>query len=166
MIHLLDTVIERILDTGWRPSPPGPAKPGFYFTVPDDAWRTKVKAANTTRLNIYLYEVRENMSLHRAEWDVTPGPGQAASLSRPPAYLDCHYLISAWSPTEDSEATTPVRDEHELLSEALRILLRNPDVSPGTLGITAGGAVFQGAHIYLPSRRRRRRVCSMTSGAR
>jgi hypothetical protein len=149
MLNLLDKLIENLLDTGWPALPPGPAKPGFYFTVPDDQWRTKVLAGNTTRLNIYLYEVRENMSFHRAEWDVNGNPGQPAALSRPPAYLDCHYLISAWSPSEDSEMTSPVQDEHELLAEALRILLRNPDVSAGALGITKGGDVFQGAHIYL-----------------
>jgi hypothetical protein len=69
-------------------------------------------------------------------------------LSQPPVYLDCHYLVSAWSSTEDSEMTNPVLDEHQTLSEAMRVLLRNPDVAPGALGL-GGGAVFQNAHVYL-----------------
>jgi hypothetical protein len=149
MIDLLDTLIQNVLDTDWPASPPGPAKPAFYFTVPDDNWQTKVKAGIKTRLNIYLCEVRESVNFRRAEWDVQNTAGQPSVLSRPPAYLDCHYLISAWSPSEDSEATTPVEDEHALLAAALTILFRNPDVTPGAFGINAGGIVFQGAHIYL-----------------
>jgi hypothetical protein len=148
MLNLLDRVIEEVLDSGWTPTPP-PARPGFYFTVPDEAWRDRVRSGTTRRLNIYLYEVRENREMHRAPWDVVTLADQTAVLSQPPAYFDCHYLISAWSPTEESEATSPVPEEHELLGEALRVLLRNPDVTPATLGIAGGGPVFQQAHIYL-----------------
>jgi hypothetical protein len=148
MINLLDLVIEKILDTGWTTTPP-PAKPGFYFTVPDDAWQTKVKAGADERLNIYLYEIRENRDFRRPAWDVIELSDHTAVLSTPPAYFDCHYLISAWSPAEDSEATSPVLDEHRLLSEATRVLLRNPDVIPAIIGIAGGGPVFQEAHIYL-----------------
>jgi hypothetical protein len=147
MLDLVDTLIQTVLDTGWTAAPP-PAKPGFYFTVPDQDWKTKVLAAVGMRLNIYLYEVRENRSFRRAEWDPTPLPDRTVVLSQPPVYLDCHYLISAWSSTEDSEMTTPVLDEHQTLSEAMRVLLRNPDVVPGALGL-GGGVVFQNAHVYL-----------------
>src|SRR5262249_51345911 len=75
--------------------------------------------------------------------------GNTAVLSHPPVYLDCHYLISAWSPTEDGEATTPIEDEHAVLAEAMRVLYRNPDVNPAALGIVGGGDVFQQAHVYL-----------------
>jgi hypothetical protein len=42
-----------------------------------------------------------------------------------------------------------VLDEHRLLAEAARILLRNPDVVPAVLGVPGGGPVFQQAHLYL-----------------
>jgi hypothetical protein len=145
MLKLLDQTIRNVLDTGWGAAP---AKPGFYFTIPDEEWRQKVQG-DQLRLNIYLYEISENRSLGRAEWDVVPGPSQQSVRSRPPAYIDCHYLISAWSPAEDSEAMTPMLDEHEVLAEALRVLLRNPDVNPGALGIADDGQVFQQAHVYL-----------------
>lgn len=149
MLNLLDQLIETVLDTGWTPTPP-PAKPGFYFTVPDEDWRTKVKAGGTQlRLNIYLYEVRENANFRRSAWDPVPLADRTVVLSKPPAYFDCHYLISAWSPAEDSEAISPVRDEHEVLAEALRVLMRNPDVIPAALGVAGGGPVFQAAHVYL-----------------
>jgi hypothetical protein len=148
MLNLLDDLITNVLDSGWTATPP-PAKPGFFFTVPDDSWRTKVKAGTSERLNVYLYEVRENRDFRRSSWDVVGLADRSAALSHPPVYLDCHYLISAWSPAEDSEAIDPVRDEHLLLSEALRVLLRMPEVTPATLGIAGGGPVFQQARIYL-----------------
>jgi len=148
VLNVLDQTIRRVLDTGWTTNPP-PAKPTFFFTVPDEEWRTKVKSGTTMRLNIYLYEVRESRELRRAEWDVLEGANHTAVLSRPPAYFDCHYILSAWSPTEDSEATTPVLDEHAVLAEALRVIVRNPDVVPSMLGIVDGGPVFRDAHVYL-----------------
>src|SRR5262245_26754177 len=148
MLHLLDKVVEKVLDTGWTPTPP-PAKPGFYFAIPDEDWRTRVTTGADERLNIYLYEVRENRDFRRPDWDVLELPDRTAVLSHPPVYFDCHYLISAWSPVEESEAASPVPDEHRLLAEALRVLLRNPDVNPAALGVAGGGPVFQEAHVYL-----------------
>ncbi len=147
MLNLLDQLIQKVLDAGWTTSPP-PAKPGFYFTVPDEAWQTTVKSGVGVRLNIYLYEVRENTTLRRSSWDVFNLADHTAVLSPPPAYFDCHYLISAWSPSEDSETISPVLDEHQVLSEALRVLLCNADVVPGPYGL-GGGQVFQQAHVFL-----------------
>jgi hypothetical protein len=148
VLNLLDQLIRTVLDSGWTPAPP-PAKPEFFFTVPDAEWQTKVKAGLTLRLNIYLYEVRENTNFRRPDWDAIPLPDRTVVFSRPPAWFDCHYLISAWSPGEDSEALNPVLDEHQVLGEALRVLMANPDVTPAALGVAGGGPVFQQAHVYL-----------------
>ena len=148
MLNLVDNLILKVLDTGWTTSPP-PAKPGFYFTIPDEDWQAKVKAGTAFRLNIYLYEMRENRDFRRAAWDNVELADRSVALSQPPAYIDCHYLISAWSPAEDSEMTSPILDEHQVLSEAMRVLLRNPDVVPSAVGVVGGGQVFQNAHVYL-----------------
>jgi hypothetical protein len=147
MLNLLDQVVQRVLDDGWTTTPP-PAKPGFFFTVPDDDWLQKVKTGVGERLNIYLYEVRENRDFRRSEWDVVTLADGSAARSHPPVYLDCHYLISAWSASEDSEALTPILDEHRILGEALRVLMRNPEVIPAGLGF-GGGPVFQQARVNL-----------------
>ena len=147
MLNLLDQLIQRVLDTGWTATPP-PPKPDFYFTVPDEDWLARVHSGNNLRLNIYLYEIRENREMRRAPWDVIELPNHTSVESHPPVYFDCHYLLSAWSPEEDSEATSPVLSEHQVLAETLRVLLRNPDVTPGTLGL-GGGPVFQQSHVYL-----------------
>lgn len=147
MLNLLDQTIQTVLNTGWGAPP---AKPLFGFSVPNDDWVTRVKAGTQVRLNMYLCELRENREFRRASWDTIVQPGaQTAVQSAPPAYLDCHYLISAWSPEQDTDASSPVPDEHQVLSEALRVLLRNPDVRPVDLGVAGGGPVFQQAHIYL-----------------
>jgi hypothetical protein len=146
MLNLLDDLILKVLDTGWT-SPL--AKPSFFFTVPDSDWKTKVKTRTGLQLNIYLYEVRENREFRRAAWDKAELADHSVVLSQPPVYLDCHYLISAWSATEDSDMASPILDEHQVLSEAMRVLLRNPDVVPGALGVSGGGPVFQEAHVYL-----------------
>lgn len=148
MLKEIDNLIVRVLDTGWTTTPP-PAKPGFFFTVPDEAWLTKVKAESGMRLNIYLYELRENRDFRRSAWDnVTLSDGSVA-LSQPPAYIDIHYLVSAWSPAEDTELASPTLDEHQVLAEAMRVLFRNPDVVPGAIGVAGGGVVFQNSHVYL-----------------
>jgi hypothetical protein len=148
MLNLLDQTIRQVLDDGWTTTPP-PTKPGFFFTVPDEDWLQAVKQSLGERLNIYLYEVRENREFRRAEWDTIDLPDRTVVLSRPPAYFDCYYLISAWSAAENSEALNPILDEHLVLSEALRVLMLNPEVTPATLGIAGGGPVFQQARICL-----------------
>jgi Pvc16 N-terminal domain/Carboxypeptidase regulatory-like domain len=146
MLNLVDNLVAKLLDTGWTTPP---AKPEFFFTIPDAAWLARVKGGQGLRLNIYLYEVRENRDFRRASWDNVPLANNTVALSQPPVYLDCHYLISAWSPTEDSDLASPVPDEHQVLSEAMRVLLRNPDVVPAALPVAGGGQVFQNAHVYL-----------------
>jgi hypothetical protein len=148
MLNLLDQTILAVLDQGWTATPP-PDKPGFFFTVPDEDWRTTVKQGVGERLNIYLYEFRENREYRRAEWDAITLSDRTTVLSHPPAYFDCHYLISAWSPVEDSEATSPVLEEHQVLGEALRVLLRAPEIRPIDFGIVGGGQVFEQAQVCL-----------------
>ena len=143
MLDLLDNVIDRMFDTGWI-APPG--KPDRSFAIPDDTFRTKI--SNVT-LNIYLTEIRESRDFHRAAWDTIPLPDRTSTLSQPPVYFDCHYLISAWSPVQPSDIASGVADEHAALGGALRVLLRNPDVTPGALGVGGGGDVFQNSHIYF-----------------
>lgn len=81
-------------------------------------------------IDLFLYEVRENRDLREAAWQLgLDSSGQGRRL-RPPARVDCSYLVTAW-PTPTS--TTPVLDEHRLLSEAMRVLLRHPTLPPPVL---------------------------------
>jgi hypothetical protein len=147
MIDLVDKIVLTVLDTGWTSTPP-PAKPTFAFTVPDEDWKNQA-AAPGVRLNIYLYEVRENREMRRASWTTVEQADQTVVRSAPPAQVECHYLISAWSRLKNPDALSPEQEEHQVLAEALRVILRNPDVNPAALGIAGGGPIFRDAHVQL-----------------
>lgn len=154
MFYQLDQVLETILNNAWL-APPSP--PNIDFGVPDERWHTKIMSETGQWLNIYLYEIQENRQFRRSHWDVIEQPNRTATAVAPPVYYDCHYLISAWSTASadhnpGSLQDSPVRDEHETLGEALRILLRHPDVVPAQLegvALANSSPVFQQAHIYL-----------------
>jgi hypothetical protein len=147
VLNLLDETIRTLLDTRWAAPP---AKPGFSFNVPNEKWRDDVSDHGTgMRLDLYLYEVRENRNWRRPGLDPIANPDRTVTLSRPPVYLDCHYLISAWSPSETTTLLTPVEDEHEVLAATMRVLYNNPSVTPADLGVAGGGPVFQQASIEL-----------------
>jgi hypothetical protein len=143
MLNLLDEVLRRVLTTGWFAPP---ALPELSFSIPDDAFRGRLSEPT---LDLYLAEIRENRDLRRSQFDTLTLPDRSIVSSRPPTYFDCHYLVSAWSPAVEGPMTSPTTDEHALLGGALRVLVRNPDVVPGALGVTSGGPVFLDGHVYL-----------------
>jgi hypothetical protein len=143
MLNILDNVLDKILNDGWITPP---AKPDRSFAIPDSSFKNTVA---TLTLNIYLTEIRENRDFRRANWDTVALPDRTTVVSQPPSYFDCHYLISSWSAVQPSDIASGVADEHAALGGALRVLVRNPDVVPGVLGVPGGGVVFQNAHIYL-----------------
>jgi Pvc16 N-terminal domain len=73
-------------------------------------------------IDLFLYDVRENRELRTNEWRMQPDAHGAATREAPPARIDCSYLVTAWA---TSGANAPA-DEHRLLGEALRVLLRHP----------------------------------------
>jgi hypothetical protein len=143
MLDLLDSVIEKIITTGWSTPP---ALPTLTFEIPDDNFAGRIDAPT---LNIYLCELKENASMRRAQWDTIALPDRSTVLSQPPSYFDCHYLISAWSASARNEIAPPSAEEHALLGAALRVLLRSSDVIPSVIGVPGGGDVFQGSHLYF-----------------
>lgn len=146
MLNLVDSLIQKVLDTQWTATPP-PVKPYFSFATPDAEFRSHLPSDKPT-LNMFLTEIKENRDFRRASWDTIPLPDRTTVLSMPPAYFDCLYLVSAWSPAQDSPMVSPAMQEHQTLGEALRVFIRNPDLVPNSLGIT-GGVVFTNAHIYF-----------------
>lgn len=102
------------------------------FQVPDAKWRNGLKALT---LNCYLYRIDENPELHRAESAVEHGDaglgGTTPSRGRgkPPVPVDCSYCLTAWSKPPHEAA----RSEHQLLSDALTVLLRHRATPPQEL---------------------------------
>lgn len=106
----------------------GPSQVGFE--PPDDQWRTAVMSGGEDRLNIYLYEIREDLKYRSNErtrrfregWVHENGTAER---------LDCHYLITAWSPMVYSPPVSePTLDEHNLLYTVITVLMRHRGLIP------------------------------------
>jgi Pvc16 N-terminal domain len=69
-------------------------------------------------INLFLYDVRENLELRSSEWSVQRLQNGTAVKKRPPARIDCSYLITAWANSDDPQ------QEHHLLGEVMKLLLR------------------------------------------
>jgi len=69
----------------------------------------------------FLYDVRENFDLRSGQWEVDRTDG---SFTRTPPLVrvDCSYLITAWA---SESAPDPAADEHRLLGDVMKVLLRH-----------------------------------------
>ena len=99
------------------------------FQPPDDDLLTAVRNLNAPALSLYLVELKENRALRTNERTTVFRNGDVFS-TRAPDRLECHYVISAWSPAQPSPAIEPTLDEHQLLYEAARALLRHAPLNP------------------------------------
>lgn len=104
------------------------------FGPPDENWRTFVSNLTVggdpaNALNFYLVDLRENRKLRSNERLRSIGNG-LASDEPVPSRLDCHYLVSAWSPAQATPAIEPTLDEHALLYEVTEILVRVLPLNP------------------------------------
>lgn len=99
------------------------------FQPPDDNWRTYVNSLNVgghpaSALNVYLFDIRENRKLRSNDrWrePTVDADGNAREIPAP-RRVDCHYLISAWSPGAETPEVEPAVDEHKLLYRAIAAL--------------------------------------------
>jgi hypothetical protein len=103
------------------------------FDPPDDKFAPALPA-----LDLFLYDVRENRELRTNQPAVERDGSDAIARRRPAVRIDCSYLVTAWA--------SDAQNEHLLLSEALKVLLRYPtlprDVLKGSL---------QGQDLPLPT---------------
>lgn len=125
------------------------------FQPPDDDLRTAVANLGRNVLSVYLVDMRENRSLRQPEWQLTfdaGGPHREVS----PARVDCHYLVSSWSPATLTPAIEPTLDEHALLYQAMAALFRVDPLNP-TQVYPPGSAALLGVDplirdVDLPTR--------------
>ena len=86
------------------------------YDLPSRDWASRL---NRPTINLFLFDIRENLRLRGAEQARQfPLPNGKVEVRRNPVRIDLRYLLTAW--TKDPE------DEHLLLSDALYTLLRNP----------------------------------------
>lgn len=128
MINHLDNLLRHLLLTQL---PQLNTEAQIRFRPPDEDWRNEVQNnIQALALNIYLLDLRENRRL-RSNARVRTGEVNGNVMLEPaPARMDCHYLISAWSPAQPGPAVEPTPDEHALLYNASAVLMNNTPLNP------------------------------------
>ncbi|WP_405499317.1 DUF4255 domain-containing protein [Streptomyces niveus] len=119
MIHEVDDVLRTLI----RAEVLEGGQIAVVFDAPTREWAAKV---NSPMVNLYLYDIREDMrrrerGLHN-EYDER---GAIVARRRPPRFFKLSYLITAW--------TKRPEDEHRLLSSLLACLLRYEALPPERL---------------------------------
>ncbi|WP_224756464.1 DUF4255 domain-containing protein [Streptomyces sp. col6] len=132
MIHEVDDVLRSLI----RAEVLGGGQIAVVFDAPTREWAAKV---NAPMVNLYLYDIREDMrrrerGLHN-EYDER---GAVVARRRPPRYFKLSYLITAW--------TKRPEDEHRLLSSLLACLLGYEALPPERL---AGSLADIGAAVPM-----------------
>jgi len=80
------------------------------FDAPTQEWASKLKGPV---VNLFLYDVREDLDGRRADWDdVRSAEGRVVGRQPPARRYALSYFVSAWSANAE--------EEHHLLSEIIR----------------------------------------------
>ncbi|MEG3936145.1 DUF4255 domain-containing protein [Microcoleus sp. T3_B1] len=91
------------------------------FAAPDNNFADLHPPA-TINLNLFLYDIRENIELRSNEWIVERQNNGSALKYPPPVRVDCSYLITVWC------ADKEIKQEHRFLGEVMKILMRYPKI--------------------------------------
>lgn len=89
------------------------------FAAPDDQFPPQ--SVTLPAIDLFLYDVRENLELRSNEDYLERRGDGTATRKPPPVRVDISYLVTAW-PSES--VSDPAEDEHRLLGEVMRALLR------------------------------------------
>jgi hypothetical protein len=123
----LDKSIENLLKLEFGASLPF----DLSFSIPDRSFAPV--SSNRVTLDVYLYDIRDNRDLRTVEPSLVRNPDGTIDKLYPPARIRASYCITAWSPAEVTPGLSPAQDEHALLGEVLRVLLKYPELPPGLL---------------------------------
>lgn len=116
MLVDLDRTIEKILyDQGKIPR----GEIEIAFDTPTGEWSASL---NKPTLNLWCFDVRENVSRRVSGIDTKTLNGNMARKQMPARRMDLAYLVTAWS--------RKVEDEHRMIWRALQTLKRVPVLDP------------------------------------
>lgn len=123
MIDDLDRTLEELLK---RELPPALVEQvTISFATPDDQFPPP--SVTLPAIDLFLYDVRENRELRSNEVFIERQTDGTALKKRAPVRVDGSYLITAWP---SASSNTPAQDEHYLLGEVMKVMLRYPTI-PG-----------------------------------
>ncbi len=114
MISELDETIKQLLIKKGKLDP---GEVDIGFETPDREWSASI---SKPRINIYLYDIRENHELRGTEWMITKDRNGNATRKKNPSRIDLSYLITIWA--------NDIADEHRLLWHVLLTLFRYPEL--------------------------------------
>lgn len=122
MLQFLDTTLSKLLTTELAP-PVLPDVINVYFMTPDANFPGTLKLP---AINLFLFSLLENRELRDTDrLRARMNDGSVASEAAP-VRIDCHYLVTAYPKVEDP--TLASADEHWIIGEAMRALLRYPEI--------------------------------------
>src|SRR5438128_2485021 len=99
------------------------SKADVAFDAPTREWSSR---RNTPTVDLYLYDIREDLEQREVMWEAVRGDSGFVTERRPPARrFKLSYLVTAW--------TQRPEDEHRLLSSLLSCFLRNPTIPADAL---------------------------------
>jgi hypothetical protein len=121
MIDDLDKSVEELLR---RELAPGLIEQvGISFAAPDSDFPPS--SVTLPAVDLFLYDIRENLEMRNPGWTIEHKENGTAMRRRNPVRIDCSYLITAWA---SEGSTARALDEHRLLSEVMRVLLKHPTI--------------------------------------
>jgi hypothetical protein len=145
MFHDLDSTLTELLRRELSPSLVEQIT--ITFATPDGQFPPA--SVTLPAIDLFLYEIQENRDLRSAEPQLERHPDGRVLRTPPPVRVDCHYLVTAWA---KSGVQRPEEDEHRLLGEVLRVLLRHREIPREALrGELKGQALPVRARVSPPS---------------
>jgi hypothetical protein len=146
MINALDETLAKLLSTSLPQEWAGQVQ--ISFAAPDAQFPPQ--SVTPPAIDLFLYDIRENLDLRSNEIQVTRGSDGTVLQRRAPVRVDFSYLVTAW-PSES--VTAPWEDEHRLLGEVMRVLLRHRTIPQAVLqGELAGQDLPQPVSSLQPAR--------------
>jgi hypothetical protein len=129
MIRDLDETLKQLLIQNGGLDP---ATVDIRFDAP-----SRVLSAAITRptVNLYLYDVRENVELREMRWDTERDGNRKVRIKRLPLQMDLSYSITCWA--------SATEDQHQLLWRVLETLSRNSPLPNDLLQGDLQGQIHQ-----------------------
>lgn len=93
------------------------------FSTPDSSFPPGW--VNLPTINLFLFHVEPDLEKRESEPQLVRGIDGNVVRVPAPARLRCHYMITAWAKTG---VPHPEQDEHQMLGEAMRVLLRHREI--------------------------------------
>lgn len=150
VFHDVDSTVAELLR---RELPPSLVEQvTICFATPDGQFPPT--SVTLPAINLFLYEIHENRELRTHEAQIERLTDGRVMHTPAPVRVDCHYLVTAWAKTT---VQRPDEDEHRMLGEVMRVLLRHKEIPRQALRGSLDGQPFPvRARVAPPSHQQSR----------